>query len=127
MKAYLTNMHLLVPRSRSSAKVKVKYKGYISQKMAVSGAFVFHKYVLFFFLSFTGIELNHFVTVSKFVPFLLKTNIVNVSEYCIDPICRYRLCSLMTTFRSCFSLIFRTERGCYRGSKVQRRKEFSTE
>ena len=46
MKAYLTNMHLLVPRSRSSAKVKVKYKGYISQKMAVSGAFVFHKHIL---------------------------------------------------------------------------------
>ena len=39
-------MHLLVPRSRSSAKVKVKYKGYISQKMAVLGAFVFHKHVL---------------------------------------------------------------------------------
>ena len=39
MKAYLINMHLLVPRSRSSAKVKVNYKGYISQKMAVSGAF----------------------------------------------------------------------------------------
>ena len=32
MKAYLINMHLLAPRSRSSAKVKVKYKGYISQK-----------------------------------------------------------------------------------------------
>ena len=32
MKAYLINMHLLVPRSRSSAKVKVKYKGCISQK-----------------------------------------------------------------------------------------------
>ena len=32
MKAYLINMHLLVPTSRSSAKVKVKYKGYISQK-----------------------------------------------------------------------------------------------
>ena len=31
MKAYLINMHLLVPKSRSSAKVKVKYKGYISQ------------------------------------------------------------------------------------------------
>ena len=46
MKAYLI-MHLLVPRSRSSAKVKVKYKGYISQKMAVSGAFVFHKRILF--------------------------------------------------------------------------------
>ena len=48
MKAYLINMHLLVPRSRSSAKVKVKYKGYISQQMAVSGAFVFHKHILFF-------------------------------------------------------------------------------
>ena len=40
-------MHLLVPTSRSSAKVKVEYKGYISQKMAVSGAFVFHKHILF--------------------------------------------------------------------------------
>ena len=48
MKAYLINMHLLVPRSRSSAKVKVKCKGYISQKMAVSGAFVFHKHIFFF-------------------------------------------------------------------------------
>ena len=32
MKAYLINMHLLVPRSRSSAKVKVKYKGFIKKK-----------------------------------------------------------------------------------------------
>ena len=47
MRAYLINMHLLVPQSRSSAKVKVKYKGYISQKMAVLGAFVFHKHILF--------------------------------------------------------------------------------
>ena len=45
MKAYLINMHLLVPRS--SAKVKVKYKGYISQKKAASGAFMFHKHILF--------------------------------------------------------------------------------
>ena len=49
MKAYVINMHLLVPRSRSSAKIKRKYKGYISQKMAVSGAFVFHKHILFCF------------------------------------------------------------------------------
>ena len=48
MKAYLINMHLLVPRSRSCAKVKVKCKGYTSQKMAVSGAFMFHKHILFF-------------------------------------------------------------------------------
>ena len=54
MKAYLINMHLLVPRSRSSAKVKVKYKGHISQEFAVSGAFVFHKHVLFFLGSLKG-------------------------------------------------------------------------
>ena len=30
-------MHLLVPRSSSSAKVKVKYQSYLSQKMAVLG------------------------------------------------------------------------------------------
>ena len=52
MKAYLIDMHLLVPRSRSSAKVKVKYKRYISQKMAVSGAFVFQKHIFFFFLAY---------------------------------------------------------------------------
>ena len=46
MKAYLTNIHLLVPRSRSSAKVKVKYTGYISQEMAISEAFMFHKHDL---------------------------------------------------------------------------------
>ena len=47
MKAHLINTHLLVPRSRSPAKVKVKYKGYISQEMAVLGAFVFYKHILF--------------------------------------------------------------------------------
>ena len=56
-------MHLLVPRSRSSAKVKVKYKGYISQKMAVLGAFLFRKHILFVFLKMTclmeGFEKNH--------------------------------------------------------------------
>ena len=46
MKAYLIHMHLLLPSSRSSAKIKVKYNGYISQKMAASGAFVFHKHIL---------------------------------------------------------------------------------
>ena len=51
MKAYLIDMHLLVPRSRSFAKVKVKYKGYTSQKMAVSEAFVFHKHIFLFYFS----------------------------------------------------------------------------
>ena len=39
--------HLLVPRSRSFAKVKVKYQGHVAQKMGVSGALVFHKHILF--------------------------------------------------------------------------------
>ena len=47
MKADLINTHLLVPRSRSSAKVKVKYQGHVSQKMGASGALVFHKHILF--------------------------------------------------------------------------------
>ena len=45
MKAHLIDTHLLVPRS--SAKVKVKYKGPVSQKMAVLGALVFHTHILF--------------------------------------------------------------------------------
>ena len=37
MKAHLIDIHFLVPRSRSSAKVKVKYQGHVSQKIGVSG------------------------------------------------------------------------------------------
>ena len=37
MKAHLIDTHLLVPRSGSSAKVKVKYQDHVSQKMGVSG------------------------------------------------------------------------------------------
>ena len=48
MKAYLINMHLLVPRPRSSTKVKVKYKGYISKKMAVWGQFDSQRYLVVF-------------------------------------------------------------------------------
>ena len=46
MKAHLIDTHLLVPRSRSSAKIKVKYQGHFSQKMGVPGALVFHKHIL---------------------------------------------------------------------------------
>ena len=46
MKAHLMDTHLLVPRSRSSAKVKVKYQGHISQEMAVPGVLIFHKHIL---------------------------------------------------------------------------------
>ena len=47
MKAHLIDTHILVPSSKSSAKVKVKYQGHVSQKMGVSGALVFHKHNLF--------------------------------------------------------------------------------
>ena len=47
MKAHLIDTYLLVPRSRSFAKVKVKYQGLVSQKIGVSGAWVFHKHILF--------------------------------------------------------------------------------
>ena len=47
MKAHLIDTHLLVPRSRSCTKVKVKYQGHVSQKMCVSGALLFHKHILF--------------------------------------------------------------------------------
>ena len=39
-----------------SFKVKVKYQGYISQKMAVSGALVFHKHILLYFERNTASE-----------------------------------------------------------------------
>ena len=76
MKAYL-NMHLLVPRSRSSGKVKVKYKGYISQKMAVSGAFVFHKHILFKIINhedFLEVSFccNSLALEKKFIRFILE-------------------------------------------------------
>ena len=54
MKVYLIDTHLLVPRSRSSAKVKVKYQGNVSQKMAVSGALMFHKHILFSLLTLSN-------------------------------------------------------------------------
>ena len=53
MKAHLIDTHLLVPRSRLSAKVKVKYQGHVSQNMGVSGALVFHKHILLTMLSYT--------------------------------------------------------------------------
>ena len=46
MKAHLNDTRLLVPRSRSSAKVKVKYLRHVSQKIGVSGALMFHKHIL---------------------------------------------------------------------------------
>ena len=52
MKTHLINTHLLLSRSRSSAEVKVEYQSYISQKMVVSEALMFHKHILVFFFFF---------------------------------------------------------------------------
>ena len=59
MRAYTINVHLLVPRSRSSAKVKVKYKGYNSQKMAVFGDIrVSQTHLVCLILQFSKFESN---------------------------------------------------------------------
>ena len=47
MKAHLIDTHLLVPGTRSSAKIKVTYQGHVSQKIGVSGTLVFNKHILF--------------------------------------------------------------------------------
>ena len=65
MKAYLIDTHLLVPRS--SAKVKVKYQGHVSQKMGVLGAFVFHKHILFDMVFFCSLKLCFWVIESAMV------------------------------------------------------------
>ena len=59
MKAHLIDTHLLVQRSRSSANVKVKYQGHVSQKMGVSGALLFHKHILFLMKSRTTLKVGH--------------------------------------------------------------------
>ena len=74
MTEHLINTHLLVLRSRSSVKLKVIYQGYISQKIAVSGAFVFHKYILF------SIALLLRNLISKFITCVQCQNVLFVYE-----------------------------------------------
>ena len=47
IKAHLIDTHLVVPRSRSSVKVKIKHHVHVFKRMAIEGALVFHKHVLF--------------------------------------------------------------------------------
>ena len=67
MKAHLIDTHLLVPRSRSTAKVKVKFQGHVSQKMGVSGALVFHKHILFLIFSVVSMAVPDFDRIEFFV------------------------------------------------------------
>ena len=73
MKAHLIDTHLLVPRSRSSAEVKVKYQGHVSQKMGVLGALVFHRHILFLQVSKVGIVFERLHTLPH-VPILGSLN-----------------------------------------------------
>ena len=92
MKAHLIDTHLLVPRSRSSAKVKVKYQGHVSKKMGVSEALVFHKQILcmsaFLHTELTGQS----VTVERFRPskassFVLFIRMERKGAYCCTFVC----------------------------------------
>ena len=58
MKAHLINTHFLVPRSRSSAKVKVKYQGHVSQKIGVSRALVGSPVGVILYTFFISIKRN---------------------------------------------------------------------
>ena len=50
MEAHLIDTRLVVPRSRSSVKVKDECQGHVwgkTKKKAITGALVFHKHILF--------------------------------------------------------------------------------
>ena len=69
MKAYLINMHLLVLKSRSSAKVKVKYEGYISQKNGRFGGIRVSQIHLVFF--------KVWITISLYVELVGKKGVIS--------------------------------------------------
>ena len=80
MKEHLIDTYLLVLRSRSSAKGKVKYQGHNSQKMAVSGALVFHKHILFY----NVFEKAFFVKVIKTWDFVVtRLDVFNTGYVCL--------------------------------------------
>ena len=84
MKAHLIDTHLLVPRSRPSAKVKVNYQYHVSQKMGVSGALVFHKHILFHlnFGLFNSLPNDKILDMTKLKVF--ADNKINVTQMMIS-------------------------------------------
>ena len=120
MKALLIDTHFLVPRSRSSAKVKVKYQGHVSQKMGVSGALVFHKHILAFFIveslfclrpvgysNIVQISINNTMHVTAVHPYFNLPFYINHSGIYTEPtsmhidIIRYYYISLLSIKKSC--------------------------
>ena len=59
MKAYLIIKHLLVPRSRSSAKVKVKLKVTFLKKWPFRGICVSQTHLVYLFFYWSTIPLSH--------------------------------------------------------------------
>ena len=78
-------------RSRSSAKVKVKFQGHVSQKMGVSGALVFHKHILFFKLWIPDLDFldKYYTSVFNALIFEMVENVVGKREKASDqwPLC----------------------------------------
>ena len=93
MKAHLINTHLVVSRSRSSAKVKVKYQGHVSQKMGVSGAFFF-----FFFWLGGAVSLGKTLQNSSLVLVKIRKDINNAS--CHHDMNEILLKAVLNTIRS---------------------------
>ena len=75
-------------RSRSSAKVKVKFQGHVSQKTGVSGALVFHKHILFFKLWIPDLD-KYYTSVFNALIFEMVENVVGKGEKASDqwPLC----------------------------------------
>ena len=83
MKAHLIDTHLLVPRSRSSAKVKVKYQGHVFQEMGVSGALVFHKHILFIILNKCRVFIQdpYYVIPTVVCPYVCLSECLSISNF----------------------------------------------
>ena len=99
MKSHLIDTHPLVQRSRSSAKVKVKYQGHISQKKndrfrgtSVSQTHLVYLFFLLLFIALNAVNLGKFIiclvrkrmnqkTRNAFIHHKTKSNLSKVKRY----------------------------------------------
>ena len=63
-----------------SMKVKVEYQGYISQKMAVLGALVFHKHILCIFFKMAELKSSSFLFPDQNFTMSSRENTTNIQE-----------------------------------------------
>ena len=85
MKAYLIDTHLPVPRSRSSAKIKVKYQGHVSQKNGCFGGIsVPQTHLVFLFPEVLPIQ-RHLIPAQ---PHLTLSQMTNFKLFQTERVCR---------------------------------------